>query len=125
MIILSVTAPIQLLTTEHLLIMSRNASSAPFAMFTPHWHPIHANDAEILFVELPKAKELIDDSLLLASTSQLRHISRIFDHAIDVEVQRETVTDTKDDIQEEMLRICVCQILISQHGGMMVDDSTH
>jgi len=108
-LIVSATAPIQLLTTAHLLIMPRNASSTPFAMLTPYSHPIHANVTEILIVKLPKPKKLIDDGLLLASTTQLRHVSRIFDHTVDVEVQGETVRDTKTEIQEEMLWIRIYQ----------------
>lgn len=72
-------------------------------MLTPYRHPIHANNAKISIVKLPKAKKLIDNRLLLASTTQLRHESRIFDHTVDVKVQGETVRDTKTDIQEEML----------------------
>ncbi len=74
-------------------------------MLTPYSHPIHANVAEILIVKLPKAKKLVDDRLLLASTTQFRHVSRIFNHTVYVEVQGETVRATKTDIQEEMLWI--------------------
>jgi len=99
--------------------MPRNASSTPFAMLTPHRHPIHADNAEILIVKLPEAKQLIDDCLLLASTIQLGHVSRIFDHTVDVEIQGETVRGPKDDIQEEVLRIRICrfQLAIQQHDG--------
>lgn len=107
---------------EHLLIMSRNASSASFAVLTSHRHPIHASRAEILIVKFPKAKKFIDDCLLLTSTTQLRHIPRVFDHAVDVEVHRETVRDTKADIQEEMLRICIYQFSISQRSRTRGDD---
>ena len=82
----SVAALTQLLRTEHLLIMPRNASSASLAMLTPHRHSIHASRAEVLVVEFPKAEKLVDNGLLLTPTIQLRHIPWIFDHTVDVKV---------------------------------------
>jgi len=95
--------------------MLRNASSASFAMLTPHRHSVYALHTKVLIIELPKAKKLFNDRLLLASTAQFWHIAWIFEHAVDVKVHAETVRDTKQDIKQEVFRIGICDILASRY----------
>lgn len=85
----TVTAPISAVrvkTFEYSLVMLSYTSTASLAVFAPKRSPQQACRAKILVIELPKTQKLINDRLLLASTSELRNISRILEHRECVEV---------------------------------------
>lgn len=70
----------QSLQHRHSLVMLCHTSTAIFTVLAAQGSPQQARCAEILLIKLPETQELVNDRLLLASTSQLRDESRILKH---------------------------------------------
>jgi len=77
-----------------------NATLAPPAVFASQWRPDHARNAEMGFVILPLADQLIDDGLLLSDAVHLWHKTRVLNHAPDVEKCRHAVEHGKEKIEQ-------------------------
>lgn len=55
-------------------------------MLVTKWHSNHTVYAEILIIEFPQCEKLIHDLFLLSSTSSIWQITRVFQHADDIEI---------------------------------------
>ena len=86
------------------------ATLAPFAVLAPKRPAYHTLDTEILIVKLPKTHKLIDDGLLIISTSCLGDITRILDHCNGIEVCAQGVADEKQKIEHKAGRERIYQI---------------
>ena len=86
--------------------MFRHATATSFAMLTPEGPSDHAGYAEILVIEFPQAQQLVNDCFLLRTTSKLRYVARVFDHAVCIEVCTQSITDGEKQIEDRMRRIC-------------------
>lgn len=73
--------------------MFRHATATSFAMLTPKGPSDHAGYTEVLVIEFPQAQKFINDCLLLGTTSKPRDITRIFDHAVCIEVCAKSIAD--------------------------------
>ena len=88
--------------------MLRYTSLASLAVLTSKWRSSHAQSTEVLVIKLPKAKEIVDDGLLLAPATRLWDKARVFDHAEDIEVRTSTICYTEYEIKERIRSIGIC-----------------
>ena len=80
------------------LIMLGDASLTPAAVLAPQRRPDHAGHAEMRFVVLPLADQVVDEGLLLGDAVELGHETGVVDHGSGVEEGREAVGDGEQEI---------------------------
>ncbi len=85
---------------KHSLIVLGDASLAPSTVLAPQRRADHTSHAEVGFIELPHANQLVNNRLLLGNPVHLGHKTRIIDHADDVEVCSQAVEGDESDVQQ-------------------------
>lgn len=86
--------------------MLRNATTASTAVLASKRFSRHARNTEILLVELPQLEQLFNHLSLLVAAADLRDISGILNHRIDIEIGGQAVKDCEENVQNRGLGVC-------------------
>ena len=71
-------------------------------MMAAYRYPDHAMYTKVLIVKFPKANQLVNNSFLRCTTTELWYVARVFNHADDIEVGTKTIAHCKQEIENDM-----------------------